>query len=44
MINIGKKSRPEWGLNISRKNMAALQPYRFDLTIEHLRGSIALAT
>ena len=32
----GKKSRPEWGVNISRKNMSLLQPFAFDATVEAL--------
>lgn len=31
-----KKSRPEWGLNISKKNMALLEPYRFEQIIEQI--------
>jgi len=27
---IGKKSKPEWGLNISKKNMSLLEEYTFD--------------
>ena len=26
----GLKSRPEWGLNISKKNMSLLKPYLFE--------------
>jgi hypothetical protein len=32
----GKKSTPEWGLNLSQKNMPLLQPYAFDVMIEQL--------
>jgi len=32
----GLKSKPEWGLNISNKNMPALNSYRFDKTVEFL--------
>jgi hypothetical protein len=29
-----KKSAPEWGMNISKKNMALLEPYSFERTAE----------
>jgi len=32
----GLKSRPEWGLNISKRNMYALAPYTFESAIERL--------
>lgn len=32
----GLKSSPEWGLNVSRKNMPALEPYRFETTVTKL--------
>lgn len=32
----GKKSRPEWGLNISRRNMPLLDEYAFDRRVELL--------
>ncbi len=32
----GLKSKPEWGLNLSRKNLAALEDYKFDRTIEQV--------
>lgn len=32
----GLKSKPEWGLNISQKNMPALEPYLFERTAERL--------
>jgi hypothetical protein len=32
----GLKSKPEWGLNISQKNMPALEPFRFESSIERL--------
>jgi hypothetical protein len=32
----GLKSPPEWGLNLSQKNMAALEQYRFDTIVSHL--------
>ncbi len=34
----GKKSKPEWGLNISQRNMAALQLYGFESTVRKLCG------
>ena len=33
----GLKSKPEWGLNLSRRNHELLTQYRFDLTIEQIR-------
>lgn len=30
----GLKSKPEWGLNISKRNMPALEPYRFETTVK----------
>ena len=32
----GLKSKPEWGLNMSRKNFALLDKYKFDRTIERI--------
>lgn len=32
----GLKSKPEWGLNLSRRNLALLEPYRFEHSIEQL--------
>jgi hypothetical protein len=32
----GLKSKPEWGLNMSRKNMPLLAPYRFETAVERL--------
>lgn len=32
----GLKSKPEWGLNVSQKNMAALERYRFDQIVDSL--------
>lgn len=32
----GLKSKPEWGLNVSQKNMAALEQYRFEKIVAHL--------
>jgi len=34
---IGKKSAPEWGLNISQKNMPLLEQYSFDRMMEKLK-------
>jgi hypothetical protein len=34
----GLKSKPEWGLNISLRNMTALQPYEFESTVTKLCG------
>ena len=32
----GLKSNPEWGLNISKKNMPLLEPYSFDNIVESM--------
>ncbi|PMR71718.1 hypothetical protein [Halomonas heilongjiangensis] len=32
----GLKSKPEWGLNISYKNMPSLESYRFESSVERL--------
>lgn len=32
----GRKSKPEWGLNISQKNMPFLVPYRFETVVGSL--------
>lgn len=32
----GKQSAPEWGLNVSKKNMALLEPYRFEIVVHNL--------
>lgn len=32
----GRKSKPEWGLNISKKNMVLLEPYRFEQAVEKI--------
>lgn len=32
----GYKSDPEWGLNLSKKNMPLLEPYRFENVIQSL--------
>jgi hypothetical protein len=34
----GLKSKPEWGLNFSQRNMAVLEPYRFEAVVEQLQG------
>ena len=33
---INKKSKPEWGLNISRKNMPVLENFIFNITVQKL--------
>jgi hypothetical protein len=33
---VGKKSPPEWGLNISRKNLPLLERFKFDKVIMYL--------
>ncbi len=38
----GLKSKPEWGLNISKKNIVLLEPYRFKRTVEDLINNKAL--
>lgn len=32
----GLKSRPEWGVNVSKKNIGALEPYLFASSIERI--------
>lgn len=32
----GLQSKPEWGLNVSKKNMTALEPYVFETTVDRL--------
>ena len=32
----GLKSAPEWGINISKRNLAALSPFAFDYVVETL--------
>jgi hypothetical protein len=32
----GLKSAPEWGMNISKKNMSLLEPYSFEKTAESI--------
>ena len=34
----GLKSEPDWGINLSKKNLPRLEPYRFGLQIEKLTG------
>lgn len=33
---LNKKTRPEWGLNLSKRNLSFLRPYSFDSTVENL--------
>ncbi|MDD5296248.1 MAG: hypothetical protein PHU46_04985 [Rhodocyclaceae bacterium] len=33
----GRKSKPEWGVNVSRKNMPALDQYGFENVVSQLR-------
>jgi hypothetical protein len=35
----GLKSKPEWGLTVSPRNRAALEPYRFENSIKQLLGN-----
>ncbi len=37
----GKKSKPEWGLNISKKHMPALQDHAFEKTVDRLLNETA---
>ena len=37
----GLKSKPEWGLNISKKNMPLLEPYRFEKVVEAMVNKTA---
>jgi hypothetical protein len=32
----GKKSKPEWGLNLSKKNLPLLTKFSFDMVVRHL--------
>lgn len=32
----GLKSKPEWGINVSQKNMSALEAFRFEVTVASL--------
>lgn len=34
----GKASKPDWGINLSIKNLPMLDPFRFDVVAETLRG------
>ncbi len=38
---IGKKSKPEWGVNLSKKNMVLLEEYAFPKMASHLKSSKA---
>ena len=33
----GQKSKPEWGLNISKKNRGLLEEYRIDIQVEKMK-------
>ena len=35
----GLKSKPEWGINISQKNMIELEKYKFELTVNKIISS-----
>ena len=35
----GKKSKPEWGVNISKRNQGLLAPFSFDLQLRQIRGA-----
>ena len=37
----GKKSRPEWGINVSRKNWELLEQYAFDRIVPKIMGESA---
>jgi hypothetical protein len=37
----GKKSKPEWGLNLSTKNLPLLEPFSFDEQVGRLVGAPA---
>lgn len=39
----GYKSKPEWGVNLSKKNMHILEPYQFDNMIQSLVDSYELS-
>lgn len=32
----GRKSQPEWGLNVSRKNLPLLEPYIFEKSVDNI--------
>jgi len=34
---VGKKSKPEWGLNLSKKNLGMLEKYSFTKMMSHLK-------
>ena len=34
---VGKKSKPEWGINLSKKNLPLLEEYRFDNIVHHIK-------
>ena len=36
----GKQSKPEWGVNLSKKNLPLLEPYRFDTMISKLTETV----
>jgi len=38
----GLKSKPEWGINVSQRNMPALQPYIFERTVAFLLQQVGL--
>lgn len=35
----GKQSKPEWGLNLSTKNLALLEPFAFENVVAKMRGT-----
>ena len=37
----GLNSRPEWGLNVSQKNLPLLEHHRFDVTVQGMVGEAA---
>lgn len=37
----GKKSKPEWGINVSAKNLSALDEFKFERSIQHLISQTA---
>ena len=39
----GKKSLPEWGINLSQANMAILEEYRFEVSLGRLLGGSTAA-
>lgn len=40
---VGLKSKPEWGLNVSQRNMPALEPYVFETSVERLINMASVA-